>query len=233
MYTNSDWVDWRVAAYANFNADGDLVGLPNGMLSADAANYLGNGLEKTSKIGDFFTIAESPGVFMSYPELQFILAEAAFKGYIPGSAEDYYKAGIWGSYNQYDGIENGDGDTYIDVCKYSWNPPYSNPDWDADDMANHFYTTDHWGWDPANAMELIATQRWVATFDQGLQAWIEWRRTGYPVLIPAIEGQNGGKVPVRVFYPSDEYSRNKANVDAAIAAQGADDMNTRVWWDID
>ncbi len=38
---------------------------------------------------------------MSYAELQFILAEAAFKGYIPGDAETYYYAGIYGSYNQF------------------------------------------------------------------------------------------------------------------------------------
>jgi hypothetical protein len=64
-----------------------------------------------------------------------------------------------------------------------------------------------------------------------LQAAFEWRRTGFPVLVPAIAGQNGGKIPVRAYYPSDESGRNPTNLKAAIAAQGADDLNTRVWWD--
>jgi hypothetical protein len=67
-------------------------------------------------------------------------------------------------------------------------------------------------------------------FEQGLQSWFEWRRTGYPALTPAEDGQNGGKIPVRVNYPSDEYATNPANVAAAVSVQGADDLNTKVWW---
>jgi hypothetical protein len=83
----------------------------------------------------------------------------------------------------------------------------------------------------ANALEQIATQKWVAMFDQGLQAKFEWNRTGFPVLTPAVAGQNNGKIPVRAYYPSDEAGRNPTNLAAAVAAQGADDLNTRVWWD--
>jgi hypothetical protein len=77
----------------------------------------------------------------------------------------------------------------------------------------------------------IATEKWLAMFDQGLQAAFEWRRTGYPVLTPAIDNLNGGKIPVRAYYPSDESGRNPTNLAAAITRQGADNLNTRVWWD--
>jgi hypothetical protein len=83
-------------------------------------------------------------------------------------------------------------------------------------------------------MELIGKQKWAAMYDQGLQAFIEWRRIGYPVLIPAAEGMNDGKVPVRFPYPTDEYARNPSNVAAALELLGGpDDLNTRVWWDVD
>ena len=82
-----------------------------------------------------------------------------------------------------------------------------------------------------NALEQIATQKWVALFDQGLQAAFEWRRTGFPVLTPAVANQNYGKIPVMAYYPSDEAGRNPTNLAAAIERQGPDNLDTRVWWD--
>jgi hypothetical protein len=93
------------------------------------------------------------------------------------------------------------------------------------------YLAQYGKWDPANALTQIYTEKWLAMFDQGLQAKFEWNRTGIPVLVPAIAGQNGGKIPVRAYYPSDESGRNPTNLAAAIARQGTDDLNTRVWWD--
>ena len=61
MWTNNPNMDYRIAVYANLpSAGGFWVGLPNGMTSTDAANYLGNGLTKTSKIGDYFSAAKLP-----------------------------------------------------------------------------------------------------------------------------------------------------------------------------
>src|SRR4030095_3481322 len=34
-------------------------------------------------------------------------------------------------------------------------------------------------------LKQIATQRYIATYPNGLQGWSEWRRTGFPVLTPA------------------------------------------------
>ena len=85
-----------------------------------------------------------------------------------------------------------------------------------------------------DALHKIGDQRYIAQFDQGLQAWFDWRRTGYPndiVAPPA--SQNQGKVPVRVPYPSDEYATNPTSLNAGLGLLGgADDLNTRVWWDV-
>jgi hypothetical protein len=103
-------------------------------------------------------------------------------------------------------------------------------------MANGGHTYDginYYGvtYDPDNAMELIAYERWVACFDQGLQSWFEWRRTRIPALTPAEDGVNSGKIPIRVPYPSDETARNSASLNGAIAIQGPDNLNTPVWWE--
>lgn len=227
MWTNATGMDYRIAIYATPYAAGKYEGLPNGMTSSQAASYKDNGIKNTCKIGAYFSAATAPGMLMSYAELQFILAEAAFKGYIPGGndkAGEYYTAGIYGSYNQFgdDLVAAVDRDHYL-----------ASEDWTADSLAMDFIATEGLQWDAANAMELIATQRWAATFDQGLQSWFEWRRTGYPVLTPAVAGMNGGKIPVRVPYPTDEAARNPTSLAAGVTLLGgADDLNTRVWWDV-
>ena len=75
------------------SAGGWWIGLPNGMTSTDAANYQGNGLTKTSKIGTYFSAATAPGVLMTYAEVQFILAESVNRGFLTGSITDsaYYR----------------------------------------------------------------------------------------------------------------------------------------------
>lgn len=229
MYSpaNHDHPDWRIVVYANTpSAGGYWVGLPNGLTSADAAAYLGNGLNMTSIIGDYFIQPNAPGMLMSFAELKFILAEAVQRGFISGSSvsvQQYYEEGVYASYHQF-------SDEIVE------NVPTYYPAFEALNMRIDDYASDYLlhngAWDSANPLKCIATQKWIAMFDQGLQAWFEWRRTGFPVLVAATDGLNNGKIPVRLRYPSDEYSRNGDCLNAAIARQGADDLNTKVWWDI-
>jgi hypothetical protein len=227
MWTNATNMDYRICIYATPYAAGKFEGLPNGMTSSAAASYKGNGIKNTCKIGSYFSAATAPGMLMSYAELQFILAEAAFKGYIPGGntkAGEYYTAGIYGSYNQF-------GDALVSSVKgisASWLPM---ADATADSLAADYIATEGLEFDAANGMEQIATQRWCATFDQGLQSWFEWRRTGFPVLVAGVSNMNNGKIPVRVPYPTDEAARNPTSLAAGVALLGgADDLNTKVWW---
>ena len=86
-------------------------------------------------------------------------------------------------------------------------------------------------------LERIITQKWIAIFPLGIEAWSEYRRTGYPRLLPAVENKSAGTVNVkygarRIQYPSEEYAENNANVlDAIQKLGGADIAGTRVWWD--
>lgn len=229
QWTNSPYVDWRLCLYAELDGNNTYEGMPNGLTSSQAASYNENGIKNTSKLGNFFTAATNPGMLMSFAELKFILAEAAHKGFIPGGdtkAGEYYLEGIMTSYAQF-------GDDLVAAVDHNLGLP--SPTWDTDSLALDFYANDVWGWDAGNAMELIGTQKWVAMFDQGLQSFIEWRRIGYPVLQPAVEKDPAVTyMPLRFPYPTDEAARNPSNLAEGISLLGGpDDLNTRVWWDMD
>jgi hypothetical protein len=85
----------------------------------------------------------------------------------------------------------------------------------------------------ADHLKKIGTQRWIALYPDGLQAWSEWRRTGFPVLTPAQYATNDTKqIPRRFVYGTGEYSTNNAAVkEAAAALSGGDTQDSRVWWD--
>ncbi len=82
--------------------------------------------------------------------------------------------------------------------------------------------------------EKVLEQKWIALFGQGIEAWIEKRRTGLPVF-PAADSRavfdNDGIMPTRFPYPNSEYSLNKINVDAAVSLiGGTNDMKAKLWW---
>lgn len=79
----------------------------------------------------------------------------------------------------------------------------------------------------------IATQRYIASYPDGLQAWNIWRKSGYPTLTPAPDHTNtSGLIPRRYTYASAEYTSNAANVNAAVALiTGGDTQDSKVWWD--
>ncbi|WP_026898496.1 SusD/RagB family nutrient-binding outer membrane lipoprotein [Daejeonella oryzae] len=145
------------------------------------------------------------GNIMNYPELQFILAEAALKGYISGSPKTYYDSGVingitlWG---------------YAVPADYLINPELAWNDSELEDVK----------------MEKIMTQKYYDMFFTDFQQWFEYRRTGKPTL-PKGEGlRNNGEMPSRLYYPIFLQSLNGANYNAAVAAMGSDDLNTKMWW---
>ena len=88
--------------------------------------------------------------------------------------------------------------------------------------------------------ERIIIQKWIANWLLGNEAWADYRRTGYPHLIPATSDGNksGGEVDSkrgarRMRYPLDEYVSNAGNVEDAVAnyLNGPDKMSTDLWWD--
>jgi Starch-binding associating with outer membrane len=192
--------DPRLAVYAGLNEDGDFRGKPSGFTDVPSDDY---NYANVSPLGDFYLRPELPGFFISNPELKFLMAEAATKGYISGNANDYYVEAVTASL-KFNGISDPDISSFL-LDNIVLNP------------------------NQADALEQIATQNWIALFSQGVESWTEWRRTGFPVLTPAAEADLN-EIPSRYNYPTTESSLNKANYDSAVAAQGADNLTTPVWW---
>ncbi len=203
----------------------EYAGVPNGIANEDLYN---GGSANQSPPGQLWapidwnpelaspTAAQS--LMMTYSELQFILAEAAEKGFITGDAEAFYVKGIQGQFDYYASRipENYVFPTAADV----------QPD-------AAYYTQESVAYTGSQEEKLgkIWQQKWLALFNCGYEGWSEWRRTGVPEIVA---GPNSlGFVPVRHLYPLTEQNLNKKNYDAAVARQGEDNTQTRVWWDVD
>jgi len=89
-----------------------------------------------------------------------------------------------------------------------------------------------------NMFRQIETQNWIAFIPNFLEAYTNIRRTGYPVIPQRTNtniyslGVTDGVLPTRFKYASSEYLLNLDNVNAAVAQQGPDLIDTPVWWDV-
>lgn len=198
--TLNTWGDPRLTKWASTVASA-YVGIPSGYLP-------GNQQERQSYYLAALKNEPLTGNILSYAEVQFMLAEAAVKGYAnAANAKTYYENGVTNA------ITN----------------------WALTVPAGHLTKPSILWVDAettAQKMEKIITQKYFTFFFTDFQSWFEYRRTGYPNLPIGPGAQNSGKIPTRLVYPVSVQSLNRANYQAAVAAMGADDMLTRVWWDI-
>ncbi len=82
-----------------------------------------------------------------------------------------------------------------------------------------------------NTLARIMLQKYYALFFNDYQQWFEYRRTGLPQLPRGQDLQNGGRMPTRFRYPLVVQTNNGANYQKALETMGADDVNTKVWWE--
>jgi hypothetical protein len=203
--------DPRLPVYADtiagaFQDTTNFRGLPNG-LSAGAISGL-QGF-RYSKLGDKLSAQDFPVPVLLYPEVKFLEAEAALRGWGPGSAQQHYEDGVRAALTLY-GIPDTRADAYLQQPEVAWDP----------------------GETDAEKLERIITQKWLALFSQGFEAWAEYRRTGYPQLRPIPDdGDTGGAVPSRILYVNIEQATNTENVNEASRRIGGNTLTTDVWWD--
>jgi hypothetical protein len=78
----------------------------------------------------------------------------------------------------------------------------------------------------------IGVQQWIAFFNRGFEGWTLWRRLDFDVLnVPP--GLTYDDIPKRLIFPIEEATLNPVNLDAAIELiGGSDDVQTRVFWDV-
>lgn len=163
------------------------------------------GTERFSLLGDAIWAQDAPVYLVTYAEALFAKAEASERGWISESAETNYNLAVETSIEQWTGDES---------------------------TAADFLVQPEVAYDSGNAIEQIATQRYVHLFMHGYQAWAEWRRTGYP---DNLVEPRGKAVPRRQSYPDDETFNNTENYQEAIDRQfdGEDTLYGRIWWDVE
>ncbi|MEG0797037.1 MAG: SusD/RagB family nutrient-binding outer membrane lipoprotein, partial [Odoribacter sp.] len=183
----------------------------------------------------------------------FLRAEGALRGWeMKGTPRELYNDGIRSAFNSVGGYP--DVEMYIEGMI-----PTEDFDWDKFEggfgsapyvnYRNQKYNCESlnrisikWHEEDTNEQKLqrIITQKWIAVFPLSHVAWTEFRRTGYPKLLPIPDGLNksNGKIDTdiqirRLPYPEGEYNSNRMEVIKAVGMlKGEDNGGTRLWWDI-
>ncbi|RAJ06615.1 SusD-like starch-binding protein associating with outer membrane [Chitinophaga skermanii] len=194
-----EWEDPRIDKWA-VKVSGEYQGLASGYEPTNAPtarlSYYNKNLMNEPMMGNI----------INYPELQFILAEAALKGYITGDAKSYYEKGVASA-----------------ITLWGLTVP------------TNYLTHEGINWTEATndneKMEKIHVQKYYTLFFTDFQQYHEYRRTGFPVMPIGPGVQNNKIMPTRFRYPITVQSLNATNYKKAVAEMGGpDDMLTKVWW---
>ena len=146
-----------------------------------------------------------PYLFLSYAEVEFALAEAVERGYnVGGTAAEHYTNGVTASM-EYWGVSSAN------IAAYLAQPS----------VAYATATGDY--------KQKIGTQKYLALYMDGFDAWTEIRRLDFPKLAVPVDAQSG--FPVRYPYPVNEQNLNSASWSSAAAAIGGDKVETKLFWD--
>ena len=182
--------------------------------------------------------AAAPQLIMTAAEVWFLKAEAALRGWAgAGDIQTDYETGIQTSMTQY-GVASGAASFIADGT--STPVAYVDPQNATNNSPALSAITIKW--DPAagneTKLERIITQKWLAMFPEGQEAWTEFRRTGYPKLFPVVNNNSNGTIDTKIQvrrlpYPLSEYTTNTAGVQGGVKLlNGADNGGTRLWWDV-
>jgi hypothetical protein len=225
--------DGRIDAYFNPSEDASLAGNYKGI-------RMGIDIESKTQYLDHASIGSvidgETITWMTASEVHFLKAEAALRGWAgAGSAQANYETGVTTSFTQHgvSGISDYLTDNtstpndFVDALFAVNNIPYGS---DVKIAYNAGGTNEE-------QLEQIITQKWIAMFPDGQEAWSEFRRTGYPRIFPVVVNNSGGTIDTniqirRINFVQDELNTNSANVQTAVGLLGGpDNGGTRLWWD--
>ncbi|HRQ50348.1 MAG TPA: SusD/RagB family nutrient-binding outer membrane lipoprotein, partial [Agriterribacter sp.] len=193
MIITNEYVTAKGLTLDDINQDPYYVGLPVALnapqtynLSPDVQQASHN--THVSWVNRNFAKGNAGGTkvrLITAAEVQFILAEAAAKGWNTGDAEDHYNKGITASLSV----------------------------WGLGANASAYIAQPEVAYD--GTIEQIITQKWIASWSMAAEAWFDWRRTGYPELHGVNGYTVAPELPLRFYYPLGERNLNGANIEAA------------------
>jgi len=161
----------------------------------------------------------SPQFVLTYAESELLLAEAKVRGWNVGSttAAVHYANGVSAALQS--------------LAAFGTSAAISATIANAYAAANPLNVTS-----TAASLKMINEQYWATTgiLLNFVEAWNNWKRSGYPVLTAVNYAGNfsGGVIPRRQVYPTTEPSGNPAGYKSAVSNLTAgDNWNSKMWWD--
>jgi len=229
--------DGRTAAYGT---SGDAF--PFGLERNDAVSFTAAvGGAYSQVLNDNFRLENSDLVIVNSATSMLALAEGLARGWVttsdltnPYTDEEAYRAGIKLSYLQW-GLSASEADLQITNAQTNYNTGTGGGINVGDDPTYHAVVGA--SAQTSSKLQRIQLQRYIAHYPDGIQGWSEWRRTGVPNLKPTAYATNateGGQIPRRYVYATNEYSLNPNGVAGGITdltGAGGDRMDSRMWWD--
>lgn len=214
---------------------GEYSGVRNGMVPAEQT-LDENGYKRASNINvklNSDNMFITPMSVMYSAEAYLLRAEGAVNGWSMGeSAKNLYDKGLEMSLRTWGITDAAEISNYINSTKVPMAPGgyFNTPA--LSDIPVRFST------DPQVQREQIGTQKWLALFPDGHEAWAEARRSNYPKLYPLIHSDNvdvpKDKMISRIPFLDYDREKNAAGVKAAEALLGGPDKaSTKLWWDVD
>jgi hypothetical protein len=228
--------DPRLPKFWQPSVNGGLwKGVRNGMNVAEIVTAE-NEPDNTSGPSNYLlpeNMSTTPSTVMYTAEAYFLRAEGALNGWaMGGTAQELYEKGIEMSLRTW-GITNGtEISNYINGTSLPIAPGgmFNTPA--LTDIPVKFSGVEE------KQREQILTQKWLALFPEGHEAWAEIRRSGYPKLYPILHIDNPAVPPgefiKRIPFLNYDRDRNAAAVEAAVPLLGGpDNIFTPLWWDVD
>lgn len=209
-----------------------FAGAPSGMDLSTMNALINSGL-LDSKLSlynrnHFYSgLTGEPTYILSYPETCFCIAEAMNRGWISGNTQDWYQKGITAQLSFY-GIVDGGNTVTLQAAsgsEISYNVHFSFSDYFNQPAVKY-------AGDNGQGLSQILLQKYLAyARNSGYQAYYQWRRTGVPAFSAGPGTGNGGVIPLRWQYPTNEVTSNGINLKAVVQSQygGSDDINARMW----
>lgn len=225
--------DPRLPAYFEAGSDGSYHGIRAGMAGSIAKDSYTTGLFSVPK-----ATATSNVVWMRASESYFLRAEYELRWGSAENARTCYEEGVKMSFDEHGA---SGADEYLTRTAEGGYVPSA-----YEDPVTTSYSRDAMGtvsiaWDDAAGfsthLEQIITQKYLALYPVGQEAWTEYRRTGYPKVFPVAVNENAAvdtDIQIRrLQYPESEYNTNRDELDKGISLLGgADTPGTRLWWDL-
>lgn len=173
---------------------------------------------------------------MTAAEVWFLRAEAALRGWTAENVQTCYQRGVACSFAQWE-AEGSEEYLMCDRLAADFHDVFTS----ANDIAARCRVSPRWDEAASDEIKLekILTQKWIALFPEGCEAWAEQRRTGYPRLLPVrFNNSRSGSIDTEIMirrlnFPAELSTSDPEQYKALVNVLGGpDNGGTRLWWDM-